>query len=82
MCAMRVGSGATGAAAGSVLDDGAAVVDQRAPVVEQISDQGPLPVAGIISRDSVGASASPNTAINARRKTSWRRCLKKFTARV
>lgn len=41
----------------------------RAPAVEQISDHGPLPVAGIITRDSVGTPARHSAATNAMRSS-------------
>ncbi len=75
------GSGATGA--DSELTEGVTACDsQRAPAVEQISDHGPLPVDGIIRRESVGTSARPSVAINAMRSNQRRRCLEKFTSRV
>ena len=81
MCAERDGSGATGA--DSELTEGVtACASQRAPAVEQISDHGPLPVDGIIRRDSVGTNAKPSVAINAMRSSQRRRSLKKFTTRV
>ena len=81
MCAEREGSGAPGA--DSEASDRIVVwASQRAPAVEQISDHGPLPVDGSITRDSVGAKARPTIAINAMCNSQRRRCLKKFTARV
>lgn len=71
------------AGAESEVSDGVvACASQRAPAVEQISDHGPLPVAGTIRRDSVGTNARPSAAINAMRSSQERRCLKKFTAGV
>lgn len=80
MCAERDGSDA-GAESG-VSDEVVACASQRAPAVEQISDHGPLPVAGIISRDSVGTNAKPSAAIKAMRSSQESRCLKKFTVGV
>ena len=79
MCAEREGLGATGSV---VAEDAAACTSQREPAVEQISDHGPLPVDGSITRDSVGAKAKPTIANNAMCNSQRRRCLKKFTARV
>ena len=79
MCAERDGLGSAGSV---VAEDAVACTSQRAPAVEQISDHGPLPVDGIVNRDSVGAKARPAIAINAMRNSQRRRCLKKFTARV
>lgn len=81
MCAEREELGAVGAdseASGRTV----AWASQRAPAVEQISDHGPLPLDGIIRRDSVGTSARLSVAINAKRSNQRRRSLKKFTARV
>ena len=79
MCAER---GWPGAAGSDVAEGVVACASQRAPAVEQISDHGPLPVDGIINRESVGTKAKPSTAINARRSSQGGRCLKNFTARV
>ncbi len=79
MCAERDGLGTAGSV---VAEDAGACTSQRAPAVEQISDHGPLPVDGSITRDSVGAKAKPTIAINAMCNSQRRQCLKKFTARV
>lgn len=81
MCAERVSPGTEGTDWGA-SEGVTAWASQRAPAVEQISDHGPLPVDGSITRDSVGAKARPTIAINAMCNSQRRRCLKKFTARV
>ena len=81
MCAERASPGAEGADSGAP-EGVVACASQRAPAVEQISDHGPLPVDGIIRRDTVGTSAKPSVAINAMRSSQRRRSLKKFTTRV
>ena len=81
MCAERVSPGTEGTDWGA-SEGAVACACQRAPAVEQISDHGPLPVDGIISRDSVGTNAKPSVAINAMRSSQERWCLKKFTAGV